>query len=236
MHEHLLYEASLHESGPSGPTLCDLLEEGWCLLSLLRGGAWPRDAAAFRARLEGLLTAFEAQALRHGKGAGAGEAVYAFCALADEILLSGSSPLREDWERAPLQLTRYGDHLAGEGFFRRLERLRENPVDNREALEAFHACLLLGFQGRYLLQEPGALPWLTAQVGRELARIRGEEPAFAPHAEPAFRYPAPRHRRVPPWGYSLLLVMVALTIHHAFAYLLWCQTGAATRGAFSPLP
>jgi len=241
MNEHLLYETGSNESGSHasglpGPSLCDLLEEGFSVLALLRGGAWPADADAFRARLEGLLAAFEAQAARRGLGPEAGEAAYAFCALADEILLSAASHLREAWERAPLQLTRYGDHLAGEGFFRRLERLREHPADHREALEAFHACLLLGFQGRYLLQEPGALPWLKAQVGRELARIRGGEPGFAPHAEPVFRYAAPRHRRVPPWGYGALLVMVALTIHYAFVYLLWCQTGAALRGAFSPLP
>jgi type VI secretion system protein ImpK len=204
----------LPDSAPPAPaaSLKDLLEDGFALTAMLRNGAWPQDPD-FRGRCEALLARFERRALAQGKPPEAvAEAKFAFCALADEILLGAHSPLREDWGGAPLQLSLFGEHLAGEGFFRRLERLRQDPAQHQEPLEVFHACLLLGFQGKYLLDGPERLHWLTARVGEELARTRGPGARFAPHAQPGFRFTAPGRRGLTPWGFALLLGGAALAL------------------------
>jgi type VI secretion system protein ImpK len=215
------------------PPLKALLEDGFGLLALLRNGAWPQRED-FRARLEALLGQFERRAQALGKPPEAvQEAKYAFCALADEILLGADSPLRDSWGGAPLQLSLFGEHLAGEGFFRRLEQLRQDPAARLETLEVFHMCLLLGFQGKYLLDDPERLHWLTARLGEELARHRGEAP-FAPHALPGFRFAGPGRRSVPLWGYGALLAGAALSLFLGFTFLLGTQTSALAERAERP--
>ncbi len=91
--------------------------------------------------------------------------------------------MREAWETRPLQLRVFGDQLAGEHFFHRLEDLRAKGSVHLQALEVFHMCLLLGFQGRYALDGQDKLNYLVARLGDEIARMRGKNRGFAPHAE-----------------------------------------------------
>jgi type VI secretion system protein ImpK len=81
-----------------------------------------------------------------------------------------------------MQLIMFGDQLAGEHFFIRLESLRAKGNAHRQALEVFHMCLLLGFQGRYLIEGSEKLHYLTARLGDELAQMNGNG-GFAPHAQ-----------------------------------------------------
>jgi type VI secretion system protein ImpK len=110
-------------------------------------------------------------------------AKYAFCAAVDEIILGSDYAIREAWETRPLQLRLFGDQLAGEHFFQRLEDLRAKGSAHLQALEVYHLCLLLGFQGRFALDGRDKLNYLTARLGDEIARMRGKSRAFAPHAE-----------------------------------------------------
>jgi type VI secretion system protein ImpK len=110
-------------------------------------------------------------------------AKYAFCAAVDEIILGSVYAIREAWETRPLQLRLFGDQLAGEHFFQRLEDLRAKGSAHLQALEVYHLCLLLGFQGRFALDGRDRLNYLTARLGDEIARMRGKSRTFAPHAE-----------------------------------------------------
>jgi len=164
------------------PSLCDLLEDGVYLLFLLRDGNAPQSATRFHLRVDQFLTRFDKQASSFGKPAALIEqSRYAFCALLDEIVLASGFPLRDEWARSPLQLRLFGEHLAGEGFFERLEMLRTDPIGNLEALEVFHACLLLGFQGKFLLEGREKLAFLINGLGNDLQKLRGAKPEFAPN-------------------------------------------------------
>jgi type VI secretion system protein ImpK len=44
-------------------------------------------------------------------------------------------------------------------------------------------CLLLGFQGRYILEGTEKLNYLTSRLGDEIAHMKGRRGGFAPHAE-----------------------------------------------------
>ncbi|MCK7513687.1 MAG: DotU family type IV/VI secretion system protein [Desulfobacterales bacterium] len=68
----------------------------------------------------------------------------------------------------------FGDQLAGEHFFDKLETARNGGANRINALEVFHLCLLIGFKGRYLLEGPEKLKYLTQQLGEQIAHIKGK--------------------------------------------------------------
>ena len=163
--------------------LVDIMYEGFYALFLLKSGCGPQDKGAFADNM----TAFLGDVDRNAKALGIAAddiaaAKYAFCSAVDEIILRSTFDVREAWETRPLQLRVLGDQLAGEHFFNRLEDLRARGVQQVEALEVFHMCLLLGFEGRYALDGKDKLNYLVARLGDEIARMRGRTRGFAPHA------------------------------------------------------
>ena len=191
----------------------------------------------FNRRVDGFLSGFEKNARNFGKSPESiHDAKYAFCALMDEIVLSSGFSIRDDWERAPLQLRLFGEHLAGEGFFDKLETLRLTPEKNVETLEVFYTCLILGFQGRYLLEGTEKLSYLIARLGQEIAHARGGMPEFAPHWKLPFRFNDYVRHELPLWLYFVLLSGVAVVIFLLYHWILGGQSDALTAAvqAISP--
>lgn len=165
-------------------TLMDLMYDGFYALFMLKNGNGPQDNADFISKMTQFLDDFSRGAKKQGAHADDIDAAkYAFCAAVDEIILRSPFRIREEWSRRPLQLVLFGDQLAGENFFLRLEDLRARGAAHLQALEVFHMCLLLGFQGRYLIEGLEKLNYMTARLGDEIAHMKGRTAAFAPHAE-----------------------------------------------------
>lgn len=214
---------------PSAPaftrSLQELLEDGVYLLFLLRNGNSPNSLVEFNKRIDQFLAQFEGNARNLGKASAAiGDAKYAFCALMDEIVLSSDFPIREDWERAPLQLRLFGEHLAGERFFDKLETLRLDPVANLEVLEVFYTCLLLGFQGKYLLEGSEKLNYLISRLGQEITHARGGSADFAPNWKLPQRFQQYVRNELPLWLFFALLAIVAAVLFFAFRWFLLGET------------
>ena len=170
--------------GTAPSSLVDIMYEGFYALFLLKNGCGPQDKTAFADRMTGFLGEVDRNAKALGIPAeDVTAAKYAFCAAVDEIILRSDYAIREAWETRPLQLRLFGDQLAGEHFFQRLEDLRAKGSVHLQALEVYHLCLLLGFQGRFALDGQDKLNYLTARLGDEIARMRGKTRGFAPHAE-----------------------------------------------------
>ena len=170
---------------PAAPqTLIDLMYDGFYALFMLKNGNGPQDDAAFARKMTQFLDDFGRNARKQNASPDDIEsAKYAFCAAVDEIILRSPFTIRDAWERRPLQLRLFGDQLAGEHFFERLEHLRARGSAHLQALEVFHMCLLLGFQGRYILEGTEKLSYLTSRLGDEIAHMKGKRGGFAPHAE-----------------------------------------------------
>jgi type VI secretion system protein ImpK len=202
-------------------TLKDMLEDGIYLLFLLQDGNAPHSAVEFNKRIEQFLAQFEKNARNLGKPQQmVADAKYAFCALMDEIILSSEFSIREDWERAPLQLRLFGEHLAGERFFDKLETLRTDPVANIEALEVFHTCLLLGFQGKYLLEGTEKLNYLISRVHQEIMHARGGKAEFAPNWKLPQRFQQYVRHELPLWLFFALLAVVGVVVFFVYMWLL----------------
>jgi type IV/VI secretion system ImpK/VasF family protein len=141
----------------------------------------PADADAFSGAIQGFLDDFERAALKAGFASqDIFDAKYAFCAAVDEAVLGARTPIRDAWERRPLQLALFGEQLAGENFFEKLEAARNGGASRIQALEVFHLCLLTGFKGRYLLEGPEKLKYLVSQLGEQITHIKGKAPASRP--------------------------------------------------------
>lgn len=173
-----------HQSHERKPRLVDLMYDGFHALFLLNNGCAPQNQDSFGEHMSAFLGEVDQQAKFLGISAeDLIAAKYAFCSAVDEIILRSNYDMRGAWETRPLQLRMFGDQLAGEHFFHRLEDLRAKGAQHIEALEVFHMCLLLGFQGRYALAGREKLDYLVARLGDEIARMRGRTRGFAPHAE-----------------------------------------------------
>ena len=213
----------------NAPALKDMLQEGIYLLFLLRNGNLPESAGELGRRIDDFLALFEKSARNFGKTPEAiDSAKYAFCALLDETILSCEGGLRDEWERAPLQLRLFGEHLAGEGFFDRLDMLRLDPDRNIETLEVYYTCLVLGFQGKYLLEGTERLSYLIGRIGQEIAQARGGKAAFAPHWKLPFRFQEFVRHELPMWLFFALVAGLAVVIFLAYSYFLGNQADSLT--------
>lgn len=201
-------------------TLLDLMSEAFYLLLLLKRGQMPTDAALFVAQVRELLETVERNAVKLGiAGEDIYAAKYAYCAAIDEAVLATPSPVRDEWELQPLQLILFGDHLAGEHFFTRLEELRAQGGARLQALEVYYFILLLGFEGKYRLEGPEKLGYLTARLGDEITYLKGRRAAFAPHWAPPDAVAHAIRRQAPVWlpavAVAVLGVAGYLVLHHA---------------------
>ena len=215
--------STLSHAVPSGFTLHlkDLLEDGIYLLFLLKNGNAPNSSSEFNKRIDQFLSQFEKNARNLGKPPQAvSDAKYAFCALMDEIILSSDFSLREEWERAPLQLRMFGEHLAGDRFFDKLEILRADPGANIETLEVFHTCLLLGFQGKYLLEGTEKLNDLINRITQEITQVRGGKAEFAPNWKLPQRFQQYVRHELPLWLFFSLLTVVGVGVFLVYFTLL----------------
>lgn len=166
-------------------SLLDYLHEGFYLVFLLKNGYIPHSASELKTQLIELLSSFETLARRANFSAeNIYDVKYAFCALVDETIMVQQSeafePIKAKWELSPLQLSLFGSQLAGEKFFNKLEDLRAQGVDRLPALEVYHYCLLLGFQGKYRLEAPEKINYLVARLGDEIDYLKGKKRDFAP--------------------------------------------------------
>jgi type VI secretion system protein ImpK len=197
--------------GAEPRNLLDLFYRGFYMLFLLRNGHVPAQAEAFRERVKGLLAAVDRGAQKMSLPAeDVFRAKFAFCALLDEVVLRSKFAIRDSWERRPLQLELFGEHMAGERFFEYLEALRAEGARHVQALEVYHMCLLLGFEGRHALDGSEKLGYITGRLGDEIVHLQGKRAEFAPHWAPPDQVANKLRRDVPLWVMGSVFALLGL--------------------------
>jgi len=100
------------------------------------------------------------------------EARYALIALMDETVLSVPGACKDYWISRPMQLDYFGDNLAGEEFFNKLQNLLLQTESKKDVLEAYYLCLSLGFEGKYKLFNAEGRWAIMDDLGKKLRRTR----------------------------------------------------------------
>ena len=135
------------------------------------------DPEVFRSQLRNALKAAETEGARRGYAVeDVRVGTFAVVAFLDESILNSQNPIFADWQRKPLQEELFGVHIAGEIFFRNLDRLlgRSDSEPLADLLEVHQLCLLLGFRGRYSASGNNSeVRSIIAQIDEKIRRIRG---------------------------------------------------------------
>lgn len=108
---------------------------------------------------------------------------YALVAILDETVLSIPGEARDFWIGNPMQLEIFGDNIAGQEFYNKLDNLLINPEANSDALEVFYLCLSLGFQGKYLIDNTEEREKIIVNLARTLIKSKNTNvDVLSPHA------------------------------------------------------
>jgi type VI secretion system protein ImpK len=126
---------------------------------------------------------------------------FALAAFVDETMLTSDFPMRDIWEKNPLQLEYFGEHLAGVKFFERLEEMFKQPEENGEVIEIYYLCLLLGFKGQYNIYFEEQLKGIIKNTAEQLRRInRLTDNELSPHWKAADQPEPPSDSSLPLWA------------------------------------
>jgi len=146
---------------------------------------------------------------------------YALCAFLDEsVLRSGDNELRRHFELQPLQFRYFGVHLAGEGFFEKVDALRADVKQNIDVLEVYHLCLALGFEGKFSLGQKDQLRYLANTLGQDIARYRKAPKALSPDWALPDQVSQMLRHEVPLWVYLTLIALVCIAVYLTLDWLL----------------
>ncbi|HMB69657.1 MAG TPA: type IVB secretion system protein IcmH/DotU [bacterium] len=165
-------------------TLPDLASSLFSLTLSLRASSGYGSEPELRARIGEYLDRIDQQGHEAGIPREDLEAAkFPLIAFIDETILNSHWESRDVWRERPLQLDRYGETVAGERFFERLDKLRAQGPAKAELLEIYYLCLALGFEGKYKILGKDKLRALVEEVRRDLGYSRplsGKEP-ISPH-------------------------------------------------------
>ena len=155
-----------------------------------------------RPMVAGLLTEMEERAAKLRLSEKQTRSVkFALAAFMDETVLTNDFPLREEWEKFPLQLEYFGEHLAGVKFFERLDELLLNIETDADVVEVYYVCLLVGFKGKYKIYLEDQLKGVIENTADKLRRVgRLQEGELSPHWRVTDQPEPPRDRGMPLWA------------------------------------
>ena len=126
---------------------------------------------------------------------------FALASFVDETVLTNNFPLKTEWEKYPLQLELFGEQLAGNKFFEKLDAMLKQIETTQDAVEIYYFCMLLGFKGRYAIYEQEkhlATMQATANALVKAGKIRPVElsPNWLANDQPK----PPEKRGMPVWA------------------------------------
>ncbi|MDI1242780.1 MAG: type IVB secretion system protein IcmH/DotU [bacterium] len=96
---------------------------------------------------------------------------FGLAAFVDEAVLTANFPLKHEWEKNPLQLKFFGEQLAGNKFFDKLESMLPQIEVTQDAVEIYYYCMLLGFKGRYAVYEQEKLLATMQNAANQLVKV-----------------------------------------------------------------
>jgi type VI secretion system protein ImpK len=150
-------------------SLPDLAGSLFSLILSLRSSASYGREDELRARIAEYLDRID----REGRDSGIARedieaAKYPLVAFIDETILNSDWEGRERWREHPLQLDLYGETVAGERFFERMDKIRAKGDAKAELLQIYWLCLALGFEGKFKIMGKPKLASLIDEVRRSL--------------------------------------------------------------------
>lgn len=128
-------------------------------------------------------------------------AKFALASFVDETVLTNNFPLRDEWEKYPLQLEYFGEQLAGNKFFDKLNAMLKQIDQTKDAVEIYYVCMLLGFKGRYAIYEQDKFLAIMQTTANALVKVGKITPVeLSPHWLANDQPVPPKKRGMPIWA------------------------------------
>lgn len=155
-----------------------------------------------RPKIAGMLEDFEKRAERYRFNHKIVQvSKFALASFVDETVLTNNFPLKNEWERNPLQLEYFGEQLAGNKFFDKLEAMLKQIEVTADAVEVYYFCMLLGFKGRYAIYEQDRLLQTMQQTANALVKVGKIKPVeLSPHWLANDQPAPPEKKGMPMWA------------------------------------
>jgi type VI secretion system protein ImpK len=180
-----------------------------------------------RPKVAAMLTDFEKRAERYRFNPKiVSVSKFALAAFVDETVLMNNFPMRDQWEKYALQLEYFGEQLAGNKFFEKLEAMLGQIDVTKDAVEVYYVCMLLGFKGRYAVYEQEKLLEIMQRTANALVKVGKIAPVeLSPHWLVPDQPEPPKKRGMPVWakigalgglGFALVVYLVLFVMSSKF--------------------
>lgn len=164
------------------------------------------DAPTLLTRAMTELKAFERAATGAGLSAeDLNRARYALAATLDDIAQNLPGGAAADWARQSIVVQAFGQAFGGDQFWGILDAMLARPAGNQDMLELFHACLAVGFIGKYRIGGDGPRQ-IQARMGAIHNALSGIRARPETDLVPAWRGVPTPIRKTSRW---LVLMLVA---------------------------
>jgi len=151
---------------------------------------------------------------------------FALAAFVDETVLMNNFPMRDQWEKYALQLEYFGEQLAGNKFFEKLEAMLGQIEVTKDAVEIYYVCMLLGYKGRYAVYEQEKLLAIMERTANALVKEGKIVPVeLSPHWLANDQPEPPKKRGMPIWakltalgglGFAFIVYLVMFVMSSTF--------------------
>ena len=127
------------------------------LMASVRTGRARIALPELHGRVAEMIATFE-HAIGHGYSDEAVKrAKYALAATADDVALNlpGQEADAAEWARRSMVVRFFNENIGGDRFWRLLDEMIASPSQYRDLIELYHACMAVGFEGRYRVVDNG---------------------------------------------------------------------------------
>ena len=148
---------------------------------------------------------------------------YLLCTILDEAVLNTPWGAESAWNQRTLLGIFHKETAGGEKFFAILDRLRNSPAENIDALELIYICLSLGYEGKYRVIARGRdqLEQLRDDLFHIIRSYRGEyERSLSPCWQGLANSKNTLSNYVPMWVVASVVVGLMALTYSGFRYWL----------------
>src|SRR5690606_5514513 len=150
-------------------------------------------------------------------------AKYALCGTADDIVQNLPGADRQVWLQYSMLAQFFQVRTSGVGFFEELNKLLANPAPRYNLLEFMHACLSLGFEGRYRGIAGGDrdLQRVRREVYETLRHIKARsDEDISPRWQGLARSMANMATQIPAWPVASVVGAAPVGVYFLFRFII----------------
>lgn len=215
-------DSSKSQGNQKRKTLSDIASECFMLILQLRSTNNYGNAGALKTKVNEMFEAFEHKARNAGfENEKILQAKFALVAFLDESIISSSWEQKDEWLSEPLQLKLFDTFNAGEEFFTNINNFRQRTSSNKDVLEIYYVCLVLGFKGKYQLQSPENLRRVIDDLNMELhPEMFKAIDAISPNARPKDSFVQSGRGGISIWIYPVAAIIISVIFYFVFSLMI----------------